>query len=216
MTVLKILTYALVSTWSLVSSHWEHVKRKMYPCDKYGHDDWPYDCSVVFCRLMVWVSMKGWKGKIKEKVKLEVEYIQFRLKFLTLFYVNSTTFETPDLLFVKKKYATTVFEAKILRQKICNFSTKMRKWFEVGLNQWKCTESQTVSAHMLLSMEMLMIMVKMFNFIVGKTVVMTTTLKRLQWKMARCRQLPIRKKAIMKLRKCVVAKRWGGSGWWSG
>ena len=32
MTVLKILTYALVSTWSLVSSRWEHVKRKMQPC----------------------------------------------------------------------------------------------------------------------------------------------------------------------------------------
>ena len=34
-TVLKILTYAFVSTWSLVSSAWEHVKRKMhswYPC----------------------------------------------------------------------------------------------------------------------------------------------------------------------------------------
>ena len=29
MTVLKILTYALVSTWSLVSSGWE---RKMHPC----------------------------------------------------------------------------------------------------------------------------------------------------------------------------------------
>ena len=31
MTVLKILTYALVSTWSLVSSGWEHVKRRMHP-----------------------------------------------------------------------------------------------------------------------------------------------------------------------------------------
>ena len=32
-TVLKILTYALVSTWSsAVSSGWEHVKRKMHPC----------------------------------------------------------------------------------------------------------------------------------------------------------------------------------------
>ena len=31
MTVLKILTYALVSTWFLVSSWWEHVKRKMHP-----------------------------------------------------------------------------------------------------------------------------------------------------------------------------------------
>ena len=30
MTVLKILTYALVSTWSSVSSGWEHVKRKMH------------------------------------------------------------------------------------------------------------------------------------------------------------------------------------------
>ena len=32
MTVLKILTYALVSTWSSVSSVWVHVKRKMHPC----------------------------------------------------------------------------------------------------------------------------------------------------------------------------------------
>ena len=32
-TVLKILTYALVSTWSFVSSGWEDVKRKMHPCD---------------------------------------------------------------------------------------------------------------------------------------------------------------------------------------
>ena len=31
MTVLKILTYALMSSWSLVSSKWEHVKRKMHP-----------------------------------------------------------------------------------------------------------------------------------------------------------------------------------------
>ena len=30
--VLKILTHALVSTWSLVSSGWEHVERKMHPC----------------------------------------------------------------------------------------------------------------------------------------------------------------------------------------
>ena len=30
-TVLKILAYALVSTWSSVSSGWEHVKRKMHP-----------------------------------------------------------------------------------------------------------------------------------------------------------------------------------------
>ena len=31
-TVLKNLTYALVSTWSLVSSEWEHIRRKMHPC----------------------------------------------------------------------------------------------------------------------------------------------------------------------------------------
>ena len=123
-TVLKNLTYALVSTWSLVRSLWEHVKRKMYPCDKYGHDDWPYDCSVVFCRLMVWVSMKGWKGKFKEKVKLEVEYIQFRLKFLTLFYVNSTTFETPDLLFVKKNTRPQLLRKKYYAKKYVIFRRK--------------------------------------------------------------------------------------------
>ena len=57
------------------------------------------------------------------------------------------------------------------------------------------------------SLKMFTIMVKMFNIIFGNTVVMTTTLKRLQRKMPRCRQLLIREKAIMKLRKCVVAKR---------
>ena len=31
-TVLEILTYALVSSSSLVSSRWEHVKWKMHPC----------------------------------------------------------------------------------------------------------------------------------------------------------------------------------------
>ena len=31
-TVLKFLTYGLVSPWSSVSSGWEHVKRKMHPC----------------------------------------------------------------------------------------------------------------------------------------------------------------------------------------
>ena len=30
--VIRILTYALVSTWSSVSSGWEHVMRKMHPC----------------------------------------------------------------------------------------------------------------------------------------------------------------------------------------
>ena len=58
-TVLKILTYALVSTWSSVSSGWEHVKRKMHPCPqqafnpckfraalKYSlNDDWRKDCK---------------------------------------------------------------------------------------------------------------------------------------------------------------------------
>ena len=37
-TVLKISTYALVSTWSLVNSGWEHVERKMHPCI-YGLDN---------------------------------------------------------------------------------------------------------------------------------------------------------------------------------
>ena len=31
-TVLKKLTYALVSKWSSVSSGWEHLKRKIHPC----------------------------------------------------------------------------------------------------------------------------------------------------------------------------------------
>ena len=66
------------------------------------------------------VIYEGLKRKNQRKVKLEVEYIKFQLKILTLFYVNSTTFETTDLLFVKKKYATTVLEAKILHPKVRN------------------------------------------------------------------------------------------------
>ena len=38
-TVLKILTYALVSTWSSVSSGWEHVKRKMHPWPLWKWDE---------------------------------------------------------------------------------------------------------------------------------------------------------------------------------
>ena len=41
-TVLKMLTYALVSTWPLVSSGWEHVKRKCTPDPHY------HNCFLVF------------------------------------------------------------------------------------------------------------------------------------------------------------------------
>ena len=41
-TVLKMLTYALVGTWSLVSSGYEHVKRKMYPCSQ----RWSNSCEM--------------------------------------------------------------------------------------------------------------------------------------------------------------------------
>ena len=40
-TVLKILTYALESTWSLVSSRWEDVKRKKHPWSK----GWMFHCA---------------------------------------------------------------------------------------------------------------------------------------------------------------------------
>ena len=33
------------------------------------------DCSVVFCRLMVWLSLFDWKG-VKEKVKVDVQFQQ--------------------------------------------------------------------------------------------------------------------------------------------
>ena len=56
-TVLKFLTYALVSTWSLVSSRWEHVKRKMYP--------WEKTCNRrKFASLTVLVCNKSF-GEIK-------------------------------------------------------------------------------------------------------------------------------------------------------
>ena len=49
-TVLKNLTYALVSTWSLVSSGCEHVKRKMHP--------WYYSTSwfvtFLFSKFAIW------------------------------------------------------------------------------------------------------------------------------------------------------------------
>ena len=52
-TVLKILAYALVSTWSLVSSAWEHVKRKMHPCwsETWIHKISPCRCYATICKI---------------------------------------------------------------------------------------------------------------------------------------------------------------------
>ena len=53
-TVLKNLTYALVNTWSLVSSEWEHVKRKMHPCTLLTRFTHAVD--------MVYTVVSGWMG----------------------------------------------------------------------------------------------------------------------------------------------------------
>ena len=52
-TVLKILTYSFVSTWSLVSSAWEHVKRKMHPCwsETWIHKISPCRCYATICKI---------------------------------------------------------------------------------------------------------------------------------------------------------------------
>ena len=50
----KILTYALVRTWSLVSSRWEHVTRKMHPWI------WP-DHNFKYSPYLS--PMDSWKGK---------------------------------------------------------------------------------------------------------------------------------------------------------
>ena len=50
-TVLKMLTYTLVSTWSLVSSGWEHVKRKMHPCSTRS----PFQSIAQSCWL--WLTL---------------------------------------------------------------------------------------------------------------------------------------------------------------
>ena len=44
-TILKNLTFALVSTWSLVRSGWEHVKRKMHP--------WPHIIPKIVNTIVI-------------------------------------------------------------------------------------------------------------------------------------------------------------------
>ena len=51
-TVVRLLTYPLVSTWSLVSSHWEHIKQKIHPCMEVCNAL----CRSHYCRpkMIVW------------------------------------------------------------------------------------------------------------------------------------------------------------------
>ena len=60
--VQKIITYALVSTRSLVSSGWEHVKRIMHHCD-----------SV--CISLAKYICKAWRGAagVKQRNALEAD-----------------------------------------------------------------------------------------------------------------------------------------------
>ena len=65
-TVLEILTYALVSTWSSVSSGWEHLKQKMHPWER---GVWSKDIFAVFTKKLPFKcyrqhgasATKGWK-----------------------------------------------------------------------------------------------------------------------------------------------------------
>ena len=63
MTVLQILTYALVSTWSLVSSGWDHVKRKMHHCCgikmKLGGKWWICGKNVWMTKMKLWDKDKA-------------------------------------------------------------------------------------------------------------------------------------------------------------
>ena len=64
MTVLKILTYTLVSTWSSVSSGWEHVKRKMHPWYTTPRLNqralYMMECAMYWCKLQL--LMKLWQS----------------------------------------------------------------------------------------------------------------------------------------------------------
>ena len=79
MTVLKILTYALVSTWSSVSSGWEHVKWKMHPWMIYIL--W---CSVCLSRKIITSS---WESPVttitthNHPVQLQVGFHVFFMVF---------------------------------------------------------------------------------------------------------------------------------------
>ena len=69
LTVLKILTYAIVSTWPLVGSRWEHVKRKMHPCSHWGISPQHATKGHLgrFCpeRETDYKSLGGWQSDLK-------------------------------------------------------------------------------------------------------------------------------------------------------
>ena len=77
-TVLKNLTYALVSTWSLVSSRWEHVKRKMHP--------W-FSTAWFLCKYPVATSFWKYFGVLK--ILLQILSVQRKLLILWRFQASS-------------------------------------------------------------------------------------------------------------------------------
>ena len=80
MTVRKILTEALVSTWSLVSSGKEHVKRKMHPC----RSGWLLETLTELTNLSInshFYFLKGCKNWLLEHFnKLKGMKIKFSWK----------------------------------------------------------------------------------------------------------------------------------------
>ena len=59
-TVLKILTYAFVSTWSLVSSAWEHFKRKCTAVNIYVKSEKRISPCLSHLFQIVWNLCPGW------------------------------------------------------------------------------------------------------------------------------------------------------------
>ena len=108
--VLRILTYALVSTWSSVSSGWEHVKRKMHPC------------SLLTGMMQMQID----KTKIPTKLTQ-----QHRTKFETLK-------STPEIDFIfffwRTKWVETTHERSNETGQLCskgwfyNFPQSQREW----------------------------------------------------------------------------------------
>ena len=68
-TVLKKLAYALVSTWSLVSSRWEHVKRKMHPWI-HEHSAW-FDSDFSLKTLYLQTIQSIWTAFLYDSAQIK-------------------------------------------------------------------------------------------------------------------------------------------------
>ena len=111
----KILTYALVSAWSSVSSRWEHVKRKMHPCFHEG-------LALAFVTCKIALSLRQLHFDIFES-RISVCIYQIRKKCICL---NIYQFVIWNILFhqqmshISTAFAEVKSVANIrLRVKIC-------------------------------------------------------------------------------------------------